>query len=71
MKELTRMSATNLTVATQYSNDIYLDPALFARVKVVYENPGKLTVEQQQVLEKTYRGFVNSGANNIRCDYRD
>lgn len=53
---------------TKYGNDINLDPALFARVKQVYDNPGKLTVEQQQLLEKTYRGFVNNGANLSEAD---
>lgn len=53
---------------TKYGNDINLDPALFARVKQVYGNPGKLTMEQQQLLEKTYRGFVNNGANLSEAD---
>ena len=48
---------------TSFYNDMYLDPALFHRVKAVYENPGTLTVEQQTLLEKTYRSFVRQGAN--------
>lgn len=48
---------------TAHGNDISMNPALFARVKAVYDNPGKLTEEQQQLLEKTYRGFIRSGAN--------
>ena len=61
--ELQELSLKISPMLTQYSNDIYLDPALFARVKSVYDNPGKLTTEQQQLLKKTYDGFVKSGAN--------
>lgn len=61
--ELTDMAQKISPMMTQYGNDINLDPALFSRVKQVYDNPGKLTIEQQQLLEKTYRSFVNSGAN--------
>lgn len=48
---------------TEFGNDINLDPALFSRVKQVHDNPGKLTTEQQQLLDNTYRGFIRSGAN--------
>ena len=48
---------------TAYSNDIHLDPALFARVKAVHDNPGDLTKEQQMLLDETYKAFVRSGAN--------
>lgn len=48
---------------TAFYNDLYLDPALFNRVKAVYENPGTLTPEQQMLLEKTYKAFVRQGAN--------
>lgn len=61
--ELQQIAQKINPMLTEYGNDISLDPALFARVKAVYEQPGNLTVEQQQLLEKTYRGFVNSGAN--------
>lgn len=48
---------------TAYANDIHLDPALFARVKAVHDNPGDLTKEQQMLLDETYKAFVRSGAN--------
>lgn len=48
----------------KYSDDIMMDAKLFARVKSVYDKRDslKLSGEQKQLLEKTYRGFVRSGA---------
>ncbi|MRS62254.1 peptidase M3 [Larkinella terrae] len=45
-------------------DDISLNPALFKRVKTVYDqrNQLKLTGEQQRLLEKTYKNFVRGGA---------
>ncbi len=46
-------------------DDISLDPALFARVKAVWETrdaPG-LTAEQRKLVEETYKNFVRGGAN--------
>ena len=49
---------------TELSNDISLNPALFARVKAVYENPGIfLSKEDKKLLEDSYKSFVRSGAN--------
>ena len=48
---------------TELSNDVSLNPQLFERVKAVYEHPGRLSKTQKQLLEKSYRGFVRSGAN--------
>lgn len=50
---------------SDFSNDIYLNSKLFDRVKKVYDSRAslKLDVEQQTLLEKTYKGFVRSGAN--------
>lgn len=49
---------------TELSNDIALNPALFARVKAVYEHPGWFrSQEDKMLLEKSYKGFVRSGAN--------
>ena len=47
---------------TALSNDISLDSALFARVKAVYDNPGRLRKEDKKLLEDTYKGFARSGA---------
>ena len=49
---------------TALSNDISLNPELFKRVKYVYEHPGLfLSKEDKQLLEKSYKDFVRSGAN--------
>ena len=48
-----------------HSDDIYLNEALFERVKKVYENQAdeQLSAEEKKVLENIYDRFVNSGAN--------
>ena len=46
---------------TEASNRIYMDPALFARVKAVYENMDGLTREQQMVTKKLYQSFERNG----------
>ena len=47
-----------------HSADIYMNPELFAKVKEVYDNQAmfNLNKEQKSLLEKTYKGFVKSGA---------
>ena len=47
---------------TELANDIALNPELFARVKAVYEHPGRLSTEDKMLLEKTYKGFAKNGA---------
>lgn len=48
---------------TELSNDISLDPKLFARVKAVYEHPGCcLSNEDKKLLDDTYRSFARNGA---------
>ncbi len=49
---------------SKHRDDIQLNKALFERVKVVYDQRSqlKLTEEQIKLLEKTYKGFVRSGA---------
>ena len=54
---------------TELSNDISLNPALFARVKAVYENQSIfLSKEDKKLLENTYKSFVRSGANLADAD---
>jgi peptidyl-dipeptidase Dcp len=50
---------------SKHNDDINLNPALFARVKALYEKRGdlNLTGEQNQLLEDYYKGFVRGGAN--------
>ena len=52
-------------VLSAHSDDISLNPALFVRVKAVYDNQASLNLdkEQKKLLEETYKGFVRSGAN--------
>ena len=51
-------------ILTEHENDISLNPALFARIKKVYETADRsaLDVEQVRLLDDTYRSFVRSGA---------
>ncbi|MDA3854154.1 MAG: M3 family metallopeptidase, partial [Bacteroidales bacterium] len=50
---------------SDFSNDVSLNAALFARVKTVYAQKDQLglTKEQTTLLEDTYQGFARSGAN--------
>lgn len=50
---------------TAYYDEIRLNPALFARIKSVYENQAKfkLNDEQKFILENLYRELVRNGAN--------
>ena len=47
------------------SDEITLDPKLFARIKAVYENRANAGLDDQQVrlVERYYANFVNNGAN--------
>ncbi|MDD5571885.1 MAG: M3 family metallopeptidase, partial [Bacteroidales bacterium] len=49
---------------TQHDDSINMNPKLFKRVKEVYEQKNKLSLnaEQKQLLEVIYRSFVRSGA---------
>ncbi len=49
---------------SQHNDDIYLNAALFDRVKKVYDqrNALGLNPEKDRILEKTYKAFVRSGA---------
>ena len=49
-------------ILTKHSNDISLNPKIFERVKYVYEQHRELTPEENCLLEKSYEGFVRSGA---------
>ena len=49
---------------TAHGDSITLDPALFARVKTVYDNRAamSMTPEDAKLLENTYEGMVHAGA---------
>ena len=55
---------------SKHSDDISLNPALFARVKAVYENQAKFNLDKElkKLLEETYKGFVRGGANLSEAD---
>ncbi len=47
---------------TELENDVSLNPELFARVKAVYDHPGRLKKEDKKLLEDTYKSFARNGA---------
>jgi len=55
---------------SSYRDEILLNPALFKRIKSVYDNQAtfKLTPEQQFLLENFYKSFVRNGANLNKQD---
>lgn len=55
---------------TEHSNSIRLNEKLFDRIKAVYQQKDKLklTAEQNMLLEETYDGFANNGANLSAAD---
>ena len=55
---------------SSYRDEILLNPALFKRVKSVYDNQAsfKLTPEQKFLLENLYKSFVRNGANLNKQD---
>ena len=63
--ELQAVNAEISPLLTQHGDDISMNPALFARVKFVYENKDNagLDKEQMKLLEETYKDFVRGGAN--------
>lgn len=61
MQELAQKLSPALS---EHSNRISLNEQLFARIKAVYEQEyASLTGEDKMLLQKTYDGFVRSGAN--------
>lgn len=52
-------------ILSAHNDNIYLNEALFSRVKYVWEKQKRrdLTIEQDKLLENLYKNFVRSGAN--------
>ncbi len=52
-------------IMSTHSDEINLDPRLFARIKAVYEQKDDLNLEADQfyLLENLYNGFIINGAN--------
>lgn len=63
-EELEKISPEMSEILTRFSNDISLDPIIFQKVKTCYESrlDQKLTKEEMTIVDKTYKGFVRSGA---------
>ena len=64
-EEMQNLAEDISPLLTEFSMSIMLNPTLFARVKAVYEDRANLSLNQEQakLLEETYKGFVQSGAN--------
>ncbi|MBW3544969.1 MAG: M3 family metallopeptidase [Bacteroidetes bacterium] len=63
--EIQKLARDISPLLSEYSNDIMLDEALFARIKAVWQQKAGLALspEEKTLLEKTYKGFVRNGAN--------
>lgn len=63
--EMQALSREMSPLFSKHSDDIRLNPTLFARVKAVYDKKDQLGLnkEQAKLLEETYKGFVRGGAN--------
>ena len=62
---LNELSIKLAPVLSEHGDNISLNQELFNKVKAVYQKKDSLglTTEQQRLLDKTYKGFVRSGAN--------
>ena len=63
--ELQQLARQLSPVTSKHRDDINLNPELFKRVKAVYAQKDRLTlnVEQAKLLENTYRRFIRGGAD--------
>ena len=63
--ELQNIAQEVSPLLTKFGNDINLNPVLFEKVKTVFQQKEKLSLnaEQQTLLENTYLNFVRQGAN--------
>lgn len=62
--EISALADTIYPLVTAHSDAIYMNDALFARVKAVYENLDSLQLPtaERRLTEETYRTFTRSGA---------
>jgi len=63
--EIDSIAIVLVPITSAHRSNMMLNPALFEKVKVVFENQGSMDLnnEQTRVLEKIHRGFVKGGAN--------
>ncbi|MCD8102630.1 MAG: M3 family metallopeptidase [Alistipes sp.] len=68
--EMEELSSELQPMLTEYSNDVSLNPALFERIKRVYDERDNLALdtEQAKLLENTYKGFTRNGAGLDEAD---
>lgn len=64
-QELIDLSIKFAPILSEHSDNIFLNQELFKKVAAVYEKKAglNLTTEQERLLDKTYKGFIRSGAN--------
>ena len=64
-EEIQKIAERIAPLLAKHQDDILLDEQLFARVKALFDARGSLglTVEQQTLLEETYKDFVRGGIN--------
>ena len=62
--ELMELATKLAALQTEHANKIYLNEALFERIKAVYDQRDALTltIEQRKLLEDTYEDFTLNGA---------
>ncbi|KQB44117.1 Oligopeptidase A [Flavobacterium daejeonense] len=65
--EMQKIAQEVSPLLSEFSNDITLNPELFARIKSVYEQKESLTLtpEQSTLLDKKYKSFSRNGANLV------
>lgn len=63
--EMQEISRELSPLLSKHSDDISLNPKLFARVKAVHDQMEELSLnkEQKKLVEETYKSFVRNGAN--------
>ena len=63
--EMQALSQELSPLLSAHTDDIYMNPLLFDRVKQVYDNRAKfqLDKEQNKLLDETYKAFTRRGAN--------
>ncbi|MDR2562456.1 MAG: M3 family metallopeptidase [Prevotellaceae bacterium] len=64
-EELEQLNAQISPVLSKHFDGIFMNKALFERVKTVYDNKSafKLDGEQSKLLDETYKTFIRSGIN--------
>ncbi|QSX34998.1 M3 family metallopeptidase [Shewanella avicenniae] len=67
--EIQKLEAEIMPRLTEHSDNIYMDPKLFARVQAIYDNKDQLTdVVDQRLVENYYNNFVRAGAKLSEAD---